>query len=342
MDGLLRPRGVVRVGVLLVGVVRVLAIALALAGVLASPAAAKPKATPSVEAPVSPNWLFLDMPLTHVEPGPIDIGTPAGAPFFAIAAAFAGNDGRKDAPRLTSAVRGDFGSDAPVAWSALPPPSDEPFGLFAFRAPEGGLWAKWRRLEAELSGDLDALARCRADAEACSAAAVRFLKIVDTAQANEGRARIASVNRSVNDAVRYVSDYEQHGVADRWSAPLATFASGQGDCEDYAIAKFLALREAGFAAQDLRLLLVRDLVSRQDHAVLAARQDGRWLVLDNRWSALIEPADLTRFMPLFAIDDQGVKLFATPYAAQPPHERETAPAGDQAGLSGAGSLPLVM
>ena len=47
-------------------------------------------------------------------------------------------------------------------------------------------------------------------------------------------------------AIRYVSDYAQHGEADRWSAPLATFATGKGDCEDYAIAKYVALREAGF------------------------------------------------------------------------------------------------
>ena len=44
------------------------------------------------------------------------------------------------------------------------------------------------------------------------------------------------------------SDFTQHGEADRWSAPLATFATAKGDCEDYAIAKYVALREAGFPA----------------------------------------------------------------------------------------------
>ena len=62
------------------------------------------------------------------------------------------------------------------------------------------------------------------------------------------------------------------------AAPLETFSDGRGDCEDYAFAKLVALRESGMATADLRLLLVRDLVSRQDHAVLAARHDGHWLV----------------------------------------------------------------
>ena len=83
-------------------------------------------------------------------------------------------------------------------------------------------------------------------------------------------------------AIRYVSDYAQHGEADRWSAPLASFATAKGDCEDYAIAKYVVLREAGVARENLQLVLVRDRAVRQDHAVLAARLDDRWLILDNR------------------------------------------------------------
>ena len=53
------------------------------------------------------------------------------------------------------------------------------------------------------------------------------------------------------------------------------------DCEDYAIAKYVALREAGVEAADLRFLLVRDRLA-GDHAVLGVRYEGRWLILDNR------------------------------------------------------------
>ena len=150
----------------------------------------------------------------------------------------------------------------------------------------------------------------------CSSAARRFLALVDGAQAREGRARIELVNRTVNSAIRYTSDYAQHGVADLWTAPLATLASGRGDCEDYAIAKYVILREAGVPADDLRLLLVRDRAVRQDHAVLAVRDGGRWLVLDNRHLMLSETTSLPQFTPLFALDHQGVSLFAAPYAAR--------------------------
>ena len=45
-----------------------------------------------------------------------------------------------------------------------------------------------------------------------------------------------------------MSDLAQWGVIDRWSAPLETFTTGRGDCEDYAIAKYVALTAAGVAA----------------------------------------------------------------------------------------------
>jgi predicted transglutaminase-like cysteine proteinase len=230
---------------------------------------------------------------------------------------------------------------------AAAPQSDEPFGLFTFRAPEGLLWVKWRGLEAEIDKEAAILAQCRDDAENCtSPAALRFLALIDDARKKTGRDKLDAVNRMVNAAIRYTGDFEQHGVADVWSAPLATFASGRGDCEDYAIAKYVLLREAGVADDDLRLLLVRDTSIRQDHAVLAVREDGRWLILDNRWTIVPESSEVRQLTPLFAIDHQGVRLFAAPYEARIPHESEidVAPASaENAGASSdAGDLPLLL
>jgi hypothetical protein len=131
--------------------------------------------------------------------------------------------------------------------------------------------------------------------------------------------RLNVVNHRVNNAIRYTSDMTQWGTADEWSAPLAagkgSFDTGLGDCEDYAIAKYVALRAAGVPAKQLRVLLVRDNIARLDHAVVAANEEGHWFILDNRWTAAVEDNDVRRFTPLFALDDEGVKLLAAPYAS---------------------------
>jgi predicted transglutaminase-like cysteine proteinase len=157
----------------------------------------------------------------------------------------------------------------------------EPFGLFTFRAPEGLLSRKWRGLQSDITKEEKVLERCRADAADCPAYAAQFLRLINAIKTKSGRAQLEEANRGVNAAIRFVSDYAQYGEADRWSAPLATFATAKGDCEDYAFAKYVALRAAGFPSDDLRVIMGHDRTVRQDHAVLAARLDGRWLILDS-------------------------------------------------------------
>jgi predicted transglutaminase-like cysteine proteinase len=106
-----------------------------------------------------------------------------------------------------------------------------------------------------------------------------------------------------------MSDMQQWGVEDRWSAPLATLTTGLGDCEDYAIAKYVALTEAGVAPDDVKLVVVRDPANGEDHAVVTARLDGTWIVLDNRWLRMIEDREMERIVPLLAFDGNGVTMF---------------------------------
>lgn len=93
-------------------------------------------------------------------------------------------------------------------------------------------------------------------------------------------------------------------------------ARGAGDCEDYAIAKLVALRLAGIAPDDLRIVVMRDTLSGEDHAVAAARLDGHWLMLDNRRMAMIEDSYMRNVRPLFVIDQHGVSEYVeTPLIA---------------------------
>jgi predicted transglutaminase-like cysteine proteinase len=219
-------------------------------------------------------------------------------------------------------------TDVGSAPSSAPAPSNEPFGLFTFRAPDGALWRKWRGVEADIAKEKLVLDACRADAERCPSYAAQFLRLVKAIRSKSGRAQLEEANRGVNTAIRYMSDLAQFGELDRWSAPLASFATAKGDCEDYAIAKYVALQEAGFPESEMRLLLVRDRTAQLDHAVLAAHLDERWLILDNRWSELREDNGTLNFTPLFAINHAGVFLLAAPYAENQPlsGEAEAAPA----------------
>ena len=231
------------------------------------------------------------------------------------------------APHRTVAMRDDtpmqvhIGEGLAFVKPVIPPvpieDASEPFGLGAIPVALGEVPANWRDVEADIRGDMDILAHCRVDAQSCPPEARRFLAIVDQGRTREGRARIGVINRAINLAIRPMSDFAQWGAADHWSSPLETFLTGRGDCEDYAIAKYVALVEAGVAEQDVKLVLERDLTTNQGHAVVATRLNGDWIVLDNRWFALARDVELRRLVPprrivpLFVMDHESVKEFAS-------------------------------
>lgn len=184
--------------------------------------------------------------------------------------------------------------------------SAEPFGVFAFAISAGDLRQKWLALKDRLDDDMVQLALCDGDRDNCaSPAALKLLAIVDQARGRDGRARLGEANRAINLAVRAAAD----GTEDVWSSPLATFQRGAGDCEDYAIAKLAALRLAGVAAEDLRIVVVRDVRAGEAHAVAAARLDGHWLMLDNRRMAMVEDEVAQIYQPLFVLYQSAVMKY---------------------------------
>ena len=189
----------------------------------------------------------------------------------------------------------------------------EPFRLSTSAVTTGTVLEKWRDVEHELDDERRVLRICAENRASCrSQAALQFLAIVDGARSLEGRARLGDVNRAINLKIKPMSDLALYGEEDVWSPPLVTLAKGAGDCEDYAIAKFVALEEAGVSADDLRIVILRDDVREEDHAVVAARLDGNWLMLDNLHMVMAEDQQVRDYYrPVFLIGHDGVKRYSS-------------------------------
>lgn len=104
------------------------------------------------------------------------------------------------------------------------------------------------------------------------------------------RSQLDDVNSQVNARTTYVPDIQKYGALDRWED--ASREGNQGDCEDFAIAKYHQLRTLGWPQAALDIAICLDEVG-EGHAVLVARTDQGDLVLDNRqarvwpWDELI-------------------------------------------------------
>ena len=186
--------------------------------------------------------------------------------------------------------------------------SDQLFDLETEPVTDGPLLEKWRRVEAIITKNLELIVQCQA-AKPCPAPAQKLIDLSRQGTDRSGRARIGVINRAVNLAIRPVSDETQWGVPDRWSAPLETLHSNSGDCEDYAIVKYAALLAAGLPKDAVKIVVLRNRLPNEDHAVVAVQVDHQWLILDNRTLTLVRDTDVMRAIPEFVLDDQGVRRF---------------------------------
>ena len=172
----------------------------------------------------------------------------------------------------------------------------------------GELAAKWRAVEADIDREQQVLAHCRAQ-EACPIVAQNLLDIVAEGAGRSGLARVGLINRAVDLAITPTSDEAQWGVADHWSPPFETLQTHRGDCEDYAIVKYVALLQAGLSHDDVKIVILRNLLPKEDHAVVAGRVDGQWRILDNRRLALVRDTEMVRSIPKFVLDEDGTRRF---------------------------------
>lgn len=101
----------------------------------------------------------------------------------------------------------------------------------------------------------------------------------------------------------YIEDLPNYGVPDYWATPRE-FLGKDGDCEDYAIAKYMSLRTLGFSDADLRLVVVQDLNLGVPHAVLIVYLDGQALLLDNQIKMVVDQAKVRHYRPYYSINEK--------------------------------------
>lgn len=118
-------------------------------------------------------------------------------------------------------------------------------------------------------------------------------------------ARLSAVNTYAN-AHPYVTDMVNWGVPDFWETPYE-FMVKNGDCEDYAIAKYISLRLAGVRTDQLRVIIVQDMnLGGVMHAILGVYDDNNTLyILDNQIKQVVKASSIYHYKPIYGINEHG-------------------------------------
>ncbi len=173
------------------------------------------------------------------------------------------------------------------------------FGTVEFRTPLSNL-PKWERVRSSeikaptFGGD----EKARMTPEV----AARWDALRDKLKSVSDMDKAKGVNSFFNQWP-YKTDQVVWGVEDYWATP-AEFIKRSGDCEDYAIAKYYALRNLGMPAPQLRVIAVKDTIRNLGHAVLIVFIEGNAYVLDNLTNMVLSHSRLTHYAPQFSVNEE--------------------------------------
>lgn len=118
--------------------------------------------------------------------------------------------------------------------------------------------------------------------------------------------QMRAINRRMNKA-KYISDKSNWGKKDYWATP-GEFMARFGDCEDYAIVKYMSLKLLGFTDKELRVVAVKDLNLKVGHAILVVilkdekTKKKKTYVLDNQIKKIVEANKIRHYEPVFSIN----------------------------------------
>jgi predicted transglutaminase-like cysteine proteinase len=131
----------------------------------------------------------------------------------------------------------------------------------------------------------------------------QWRRILDTMaqESSAMAAKLHTVNQFFN-RWPYKSDAEAFGQREYWASP-SDFMSRSGDCEDYAIAKYFALRQLGFDKQELRIVVLYDRIRNVGHAVLAVYDDSDILILDSLSNLITAHTRYRHYIPQYSMNE---------------------------------------
>ena len=123
--------------------------------------------------------------------------------------------------------------------------------------------------------------------------------------------KLSTVNTFFNRRILYELDPVVWQQNDYWASPLEFMGRATGDCEDFAISKYMTLLLLGVPNDKLRMIYVRARTAgakTEAHMVLGYYEDptGEPVILDNLISSVRPAARRTDLSPVFSFNNQGL------------------------------------
>jgi len=195
-------------------------------------------------------------------------------------------------------------------------PVNEDVSLFALPAMPGAMTgaevgpavrtplraiSPWARVVVAAELQVEAMTRCNPEQDDCPAEVLRWQELLREARELPLLEQLQTVNAYFN-RWPYRLDIDTYGASEYWATPQE-FLRQSGDCEDYCITKYFALKQLGVPVEWMNIVLLIDTINNIPHAVLAVRCGQDSYLLDNLSDLLLPYQSYTHLQPLYSVNE---------------------------------------
>lgn len=183
------------------------------------------------------------------------------------------------------------------------------FGSYEFYSPKITRFSRW----------VEMLERLRAESAGCDTATCAsdgWNALIAEQRGKPLGLQLRGINSLIN-ARRYVLDKDNWPDPDYWATPYE-FLKKSGDCEDFAIAKYMALKALGVPVENMRVVVMWDSSTKSGHAALVVYVGEEAFLLDNLIASVVRADTVDHYQAIYSINEAGWWLhrYITPPAAQ--------------------------
>ena len=150
------------------------------------------------------------------------------------------------------------------------------------------------------------------DAGASSVTAWR--ELLTSSMGQSETVKLKRVNDFFNRRVRFGEDRDIWGTEDYWATPLEVLGRSEGDCEDFAIAKYMTLKLLGVSSEKMRLTYVKARLGGPQSSIVQAHMilgyypapEDEPLILDNLISDIRPASRRPDLTTVFGFNTEGL------------------------------------
>ncbi|MFC4273432.1 hypothetical protein GQF03_06565 [Sneathiella chungangensis] len=177
------------------------------------------------------------------------------------------------------------------------------FGMVEISSDNLAALPRWLEVMSSFPELAKAASKCDDRIEDCQSQQMTLwrTKIAELQRTNR-RAQLQEINRFLN-GWKHIQEEDAAATSDDWATPLQ-FLSNGGRSRDFAIMKYVSLKELGFDPDSMRIVVANDVLRNKDHAVLSVSLRGKRYVLDSLNDTILEERLVNYYVPLYSVNEK--------------------------------------